>query len=163
MPFMSRFRKSGKEEEEDPEDAELIGDIEEEGLLVATGPARAQPPAEKTPDPADELVAAAEPATVGEAEAQAGPDAAGPAATATDAPPAPDPAAEAAPEETESEEAPASDDDALALFRGSGAETKASSLSSEVEDVPAEELVVQLREIRELLKLPDQGAETEAG
>jgi len=166
MSFMSRFLKSGKEkeEEEDLEDAELIGDLEDEGLLVSTGPVRAQPAAEEAAGPEDELLAAAaQPATVGEAEAQAELAAAAadePAAVA-DAPAEPEPAVEAEPEKVE--ESSENDDDPLALFRTSATETKASGLTSEVEDVPVEDLVADLREIRELLKLPDQGAETEAG
>jgi hypothetical protein len=134
MSFMSRFRKEkGDEDAFDDEPAE------DEGAGLFMNPS---PRPEGAPDQieAPQAEAAQEPE---EPPAQETPEAA-------EAAPVPTAEAEA--------EAPAGDDP-LALFRSMHTESEASDLTRDMDDVSAEELLAELRELRAML--PITAAETE--
>jgi len=130
------FGKGKKDK--DGEDAALAAlAAEEAGLLISTGP-QWDGAQQEQQAPADASVAGAELADPGEPSAEAQPDpGAEPAAAepAADEPAAAEPAA----------------DDPLALFRAVVADTSAGDLTKEIDDVPMEALMEELREIRSML------------
>jgi hypothetical protein len=137
MSFMSRFRKD-KDSDEDEFDA-MLSDDENAGMFMTTGggPAVAEPAGE-----------------MDVAESQE-PDA---SLTTLQAPADEEPEAEVTSEAAD--EDPGSDDDPLALFRSMQVVTESSGLAAEIEDIPAEELLAELRELRSMLP-PVAGAATE--
>ncbi len=154
MPLMSRFLKD-KKGDEDPLDDMQEAEEEDEGLFM---PTKLRPGGgEQDQDPAaqgggggiDELLEAssaenplgeaAEPSTEGDADpAEAGEDVEGdgPAVQTVSA---------------GGEGSDQSGDDPLSLFRSSAAESSAGNLTKDIEDVPVEELLAELRELRAML------------
>lgn len=128
MPLMSRFRKD-KGNEDDEIDA-LLGDGENGGMFMTTGAQREAP--------VDEAGAAL--AVEDGAEPEVAPHVEEPDAIA--------PSEEAS--APASEEA-ASGDDPLALFRSMQVVTETGGLTEDLEDVSAEDLLAELREVQSML------------
>ena len=128
MPLMSRFRKE-KGNEDDEIDA-LLGDDENAGMFMTTGPQRAAPV-----DEAGATLAVEDGAEPEVAPAVEEPVAIAPSEEASA------PAAEQA----------ASGDDPLALFRSMQVVTETGGLTEDLEDVSAEELLAELRELQSML------------
>ena len=169
MPIMSRFRKDKKDDEEpDGSEAEL-GEDEEAGLFMASSSQEDESAAKEGQAEADDLIAASPgagsaaqaedlvagtPAPTTEEEADSSesprPSIAGettPAADADETPPA---------TELNVKTVPASEgatDDLMSAFRSGPAESEASGLMKEIEDVPIDELLADMREIMEILGL----------
>lgn len=132
MPLMSRFRKE-KGNDDDEIDA-LLGDDENAGMFMTTGPQREAP--------VDEAGAALA------VEDGAEPDAPAVVQVTDASSPAAAPAEEAAAPAAE-EAVP--DDDPLALFRSMQVVTETGGLTEDLEDVSAEELLTELRELQSML------------
>jgi hypothetical protein len=66
-------------------------------------------------------------------------------------------AEEASPEPAELQSAPAAsgDDDVLSMFREASGGTEFQDLTKEIEDVTAQELLAEAREVRHLLGIPE--------
>lgn len=166
MPIMSRFRKDKKDGEE-PDGAEAdLKEGEEAGLFMANSSQQDQPAAEEEQAEADDLLEASsgEAATLGEGSSEKADD-------LVSETPAPTTEAEADTSEsprpsTEEETKPAAPtnvktvaasegatDDLMSAFRGGTVESEVSTLMKDIEDVPAEELLTDMREIMEILGL----------
>ena len=189
MPFLSKFRKNKKDAEKAEAPLEKLDDVEEEGLLVSTDVA-AQPAAEPArpslEQPADEPEAPDKAETPGivpddpMAEAASAGESApatanGPAEPANDVDPMPaalgdqsTPAGDAAPADgaggadpvvaRESEDSGSSD--ALGLFRDADVESESSGFTQYVEDISIEDLMKELRELRNMLSAPADADDT---
>ena len=166
MPIMSRFRKDKKDGEE-PDGAE--GDLkegEEAGLFMANSSQQDQPAAEEGQAEVDDLSEASsgEATTLGEGSSEQADDlvAETPAPTTeaeadSSESPRPSTAEETKPAApTNVQTVAASEgatDDLMSAFRGGTVESEASTLMKGIEDVPAEELLTDMREIMEILGL----------
>ena len=166
MPIMSRFRKDKKDDEEpDGTEAELE-EGEEAGLFMANSSQQDQPAAEGGQAEADDLLEASsgEAASPGAGSAEQTDD-------LVSETPAPTTEAEADSSEsprpsTAEETKPAAPmnvktvaasegatDDLMSAFRSGPAESEASALMKEIEEVTADKLLTDMREIMELLGL----------
>lgn len=166
MPLMSRFLKDKKEDEE-PEGTEAeLEEGEEAGLFMANSSQQDQPAAEGSQAEADDLLEASsgEAASPGAGSAEQADDLVSETPVPTteaeaDSSESPRPSTA---EETEPaavmnvKTVPASEgatDDLMSAFRGGAAESETSTLMKDLEDVTADELLADMREIMELLGL----------
>jgi hypothetical protein len=152
MSFFSRFLGDRKQEDDPLAGFDVEGEEQAEGLFMQAGPSR---PAEPAFGPSvafqDAAAAPGEPAGALEPKPPAAPDnvvafqvAAEPETRAGDG----EPAAEA----TADEEVSTGANDILAAFSASHSSGELGELAKEVDDVPVDELVTQLRELREIMK-----------
>lgn len=164
MPLMSRFRKD-KKEEDDPLEGLDQADEEEgdEGLFMATSlkpggaPSDDEPEAEQDEAGLDDLP---EPSSAEGTPAEGGGEPAvdgGGGSAGGEDPPVQTVAAEV--ESSGAEDSSGSGDDALSLFRAETVESGAGHLTKDIEDVPIEELLADLRELRSILVSGDNNVE----
>jgi hypothetical protein len=172
---MSRFRKDKKDDEEpDGTEAELE-EGEEAGLFMASNPQQDEPAAEGGQAEADDLIAASpgEAASPGSGSAEQAEDlVSGTPVPTTEVEadssesPRPSIAGETTPAADADETTPTTEikvktvpasegatDDLMSAFRSGPAESEATGLMKEIEDVSMDELLADMREIVELLGL----------
>jgi hypothetical protein len=151
MSFFSRFLGDKKQEDDPLAGLDVEGEEQAEGLFMQAGPSG---PAEPAFGPGvafqDAAAAPGDPAGALEPEPQAAPD----NVVAFQVAAEPDPQADAgsAPEAAAEEEVSPEANDILAAFSASHSSGELGELAKEVDDVPVDELVAQLRELREIMK-----------